>query len=112
MHHEPVCEPEPFDSLVKVRLTSTQLDALNCAAGEQGVTRSWLIREALHRGLPLLLTCLKEARAAGFSVGGARRASRASKVFRGPRAVRAGDAAFAPTSGAVAVDRRTLQDPE
>ena len=112
MQNEPVFEPEGLQLTVKVRMTRSQFDALNHAAAEQRVTRSWLIREAVHLGLPPVLALLEQARAKGFSVGSARRASRASTVFRGPRDQRPGGAAFAPVSGTVAVVGQTLRDPE
>ena len=112
MQNGDVSDPEGLRRTVKIRMTHSQYDVLDRAARKQGVTRSWLIRETLHIGLPRLLASLDEARAAGLSVGSARRASRGSTVFRGPRDQRPGGAVFAPASGTVAVVRQTRRDPE
>ena len=48
-----------------VRATPRQLDDL---ADEFGVTRAWLVRRGLARGLPLLVAELREAYAQGLRV--------------------------------------------
>ena len=59
---------EPYSRLLKLRATPRQLDELDDLAAEFGVTRAWLVRRGLARGLPLLVAELREAYAQGLRV--------------------------------------------
>ena len=62
-HWEPLCY------VVKVRFTATQLHMLDQLVSELRVSRAWLLRMAVHRGLPGLVDDLRRRRRLGLSAG-------------------------------------------
>ena len=79
-------EWEPYRHVVKVRVTSTQLNYLNSMAARLAVSRSYLFREALQLGLPRLLDDRRRLQEAGMAAGPAGRATPEPVARRGPRA--------------------------
>ena len=63
---KPIWAPdaEPLDRVVKLRLSRRQLQTLDLAVKEFGMSRSWLLREALARGFPAVVTELRLKRKA------------------------------------------------
>ena len=53
----PVWEPdaEPLDQTVKLRFSVRQLEQLDLAVREFGMSRSWILREAVAAGLPVFV---------------------------------------------------------
>ena len=66
MSVKPVWAPdaEPLDRVVKLGVSRRQLHALDLAVKEFGMSRSWLLREALARGFPAVVTELRLKRKA------------------------------------------------
>lgn len=59
---------EPLAHLVRVRLTATDLNALDAFAAALGVSRAWFIRRAIAEGGPLVVEKLRAARRAGLAL--------------------------------------------
>ena len=113
MPRTPVRDPdwEPFTELVKLRFTVTQLSLIDRVALQHGVSRSWLLRQAIAEGLPRLVAVLEDGRERGMSPRATRRLSRVKATYRGPAGERPGvDPVFGLAPGA-AVDRRSLPYP-
>ena len=64
MPRRPIVDPhwEPVAEVVKVRFTATQLHTLDRLVSELRVSRAWLLRMAVHRGLPALVDDLRRRR--------------------------------------------------
>lgn len=60
---------EPVAEVVKVRFTATQLHTLDQLVSELRVSRAWLLRMAVHRGLPALVDDLRRRRSLGLPAG-------------------------------------------
>ena len=84
---KPVWAPDadPLDRLVKLRVSRRQLQALDLAVKEFGMSRAWLLREALALGFPALVTEVRLKRKAGFVTRGEYVNPGASSPRRGPR---------------------------
>lgn len=82
-----VYEPdaEPFDRVVKVRLSSRQLEQLDLAVEELHMSRAWLIREALGEGLPNVVEKVRERLRAGLVPRGEYWRAESAGPRRGPR---------------------------
>lgn len=78
-------DAEPLDRVVKMRVSRRQLHALDLAVKEFSMSRAWLLREALARGFPALVTELRLKRKAGFVTRGEYVNPGASSPRRGPR---------------------------
>ena len=87
MPRRPVHEPrwQAYRHVVKLRFTTDQLNSIDQLCAEHGVSRSWLMRRALAKGLPAALDELVKARVEGFSVRGARAHGRPGDRYRGRR---------------------------
>ena len=72
----------PFRHVVKFRVTSDQLNHLNSLVATLGVSRSWLLRRALHLGLRGVL---KEFSVRDFALRAARGRAQVAGPRRGPR---------------------------
>jgi hypothetical protein len=72
----------PFRHVVKFRVTSDQLNHLNGLTATLGVSRSWLMRRALHLGLRGVL---KEFSVRDFALRAARGRGHVEGPRRGPR---------------------------
>ena len=70
MPRPPVDDPrwQAYRHVVKVRFNTEQLNLIDELCAEHGVSRSWLIRGALAKGLPHVFDELVKARAHGLSV--------------------------------------------
>ena len=84
---KPIWAPdaEPLDRVVKLRLSRRQLQTLDLAVKEFGMSRAWLLREALALGFPALVTAVRLKRKAGFVTRGEYVNPGASSPRRGPR---------------------------
>ena len=74
-HWEPLCY------VVKVRFTATQLHMLDQLVSELRVSRAWLLRMAVHRGLPALVDDLRRRRRLGLRPA----APHSRRTTKGPR---------------------------
>ena len=76
---------EPVAEVVKVRFTATQLHTLDQLVSELRVSRAWLLRMAVHRGLPALVDDLRRRRRLGLrpATPHSRRTTKGPR--RGPR---------------------------
>ena len=76
---------EPLSYVVKVRFTATQLHTLDQLVSELRVSRAWLLRMAVHRGLPALVDDLRRRRRLGLrpATPHSRRTTKGPR--RGPR---------------------------
>ena len=102
---------EPYSRIMKLRLTCSQTVALDALAADHGVSRSWLVREALATGVPLLVANLERARKQGVTPRALRRPDRVGKLFRGPMGHSPGLRSFAAKAPGALVDRRSGQYP-
>ena len=84
---KPIWDPgaEPLDRVVKLRFSRRQLKDLDLAVREFGMSRSWLLREAVALGFPLLVESVRQRRRAGFVTRGEYVNPGASGPRRGPR---------------------------
>ena len=57
---------EPFDYAVRVNVSRSMSLGLDTLAAELRLSKSMLVREALRRGLPALITDVEHLRALGF----------------------------------------------
>ena len=87
MPRPPVDDPrwQAYRHVVKVRFNTEQLNLIDELCAEHGVSRSWLIRGALAKGLPHVFDELVKARAHGLSVRAARANGRRGDRYRGRR---------------------------
>ena len=87
MSRAPVHDPhwQAYRHVVKVRFNTDQLNRIDQLCAEHGVSRSWLIRAALSKGLPQVFDELFEARVRGFSARGARGHGRVGDRYLGRR---------------------------
>ena len=85
MPRAPVHDPrwQAYRHVVKVRFNTDQLNGIDQLCVEHGVSRSWLIRAALSKGLPQVFDELLEARVRGLSVRGARANGRLGDRYTG-----------------------------
>ena len=83
----PVREPdaEPLDCLVRLRVSSRQLDQLDLAVKEFGMTRSWILRECIAEGFPAFVEKTRQRLRAGLVPRGEYRKPEAAGPRRGPR---------------------------
>ena len=81
--HEP--DAEPLDRTIKVNVSSRQLRDLDRIAQQFGISRSWLLREALRIGIPAAFGQLRSRREAGFRPRGQVDSPHAAAPRRGPR---------------------------
>ena len=72
---------EPFRHVLKVKLTSSQLNHLNRLVASLGVSRSWIVRRALQAGLPAVVSELRGSARRDLLL----RAARGRRVVRTPR---------------------------
>ena len=87
MGAKPIWDPdaEPLDRVIKLRVSRRQLHDLDLAVAEFGMSRSWLLREALALGFPALVTQVRMRRKAGFVTRGEYVNPSAAGPRRGPR---------------------------
>jgi len=78
-------EAETLDRTIKLNVSRRQLRDLDRFAQQFGMTRSWLLREALHIGLPAVVAHLRSLRSAGFRPKGQVASPSAAGPRRGPR---------------------------
>lgn len=83
----PVWEPdaEPLDHVVKLCLSTRQLEQLDLLVKELNMSRSWILRGALAQGLPLFVESVRQRRGAGFVPSGELKNPNAVGPRRGPR---------------------------
>ena len=75
---------QPLDRPIRIRLSRRQLSAIDRLAAEFGISRSWFIREALARGLPLAEDRIRKLIEDGFRPAGDAARLPASGPRRGP----------------------------
>ena len=82
-----VWEPdaEPLDRTVKLRFSVRQLEQLDLAVQEFGMSRSWILREAISEGFPLFVEKVRQRRRAGLVPRGEYQQPDAVGPRRGPR---------------------------
>ena len=78
-------DAEPLDRTLKVNVSRRQLRDLDLIAQEFGMSRSWIVREALRIGVPAAIGRLRWLREAGFRASGQAISPRAAWPRRGPR---------------------------
>ena len=78
-------DAEPLDRTIKVNLSRRQLRDLDRIAQQFGISRSWLVREALRIGVPAAIARLRSLREAGFRPRGQSDSPRSAAPRRGPR---------------------------
>lgn len=78
-------DTEPFDRVLKIRLSSRQLEQLDLAVAELGMSRAWLIREALAEGFVNVVEKARERLRAGLVPRGGYWRPETSGPRRGPR---------------------------
>ena len=78
-------DAEPLDRTVKVRVSTRELRDLDLIAQRFGMSRSWVVREALRIGVPAAIGRLQWLREAGFRPSGQAISPRAAGPRRGPR---------------------------
>lgn len=83
----PVWEPdaEPLDQAVKLRFSVRQLEQLDLVVREFGMSRSWILREAIAAGLPVFVEKVRQRRCAGLVPRGEYQQPGAVGPRRGPR---------------------------
>lgn len=83
----PVWEPdaEPLDHVVKLRLSSRQVEQLDLLVGEFNMSRSWILRASLAVGLPSFVESVRQRRRAGLVPSGEYKNRHALGPRRGPR---------------------------
>ena len=75
----------PFRHILKFRVTTPQLNHLNQLVASLGVSRSWLLRRALHLGLRSVVEELADVSARDFELRDARGRRQVAGPRRGPR---------------------------
>ena len=78
-------DAEPLDRTLKVNVSRRQVRDLDLIAQEFGMTRSWVVREALQIGVPAVIGHLRSLRESGFRPSGQVLSPRAAGPRRGPR---------------------------
>ena len=78
-------DAEPLALTVKVRVSRRELRDLDLIAQEFGMSRSWVVREALRIGVPAARGQLQWLREAGFRPSGQANQSPFRWPRRGPR---------------------------
>lgn len=78
-------DAEPFDRVIKLRLSSRQLEQLDLAVAEFRMSRAWLIREALGEGFPRVVERVRERLRAGLVPRGAYWRPETTGPRHGPR---------------------------
>ena len=83
----PVWEPDAqaLDRTVKVRFSARQLEQLDMAVAEFGMSRSWILRECIAEGFPLFVETVRQRRRAGLVPRGEYQNPDAAGPRRGPR---------------------------
>ena len=76
---------QPFRHILKFRVTTPQLNHLNQLVASLGVSRSWLLRRALHLGLRSVVDELTDVSAHDFALRAARGRPHVGGPRRGPR---------------------------
>ena len=76
---------QPFRHILKFRVTTPQLNHLNQLVASLGVSRSWLLRRALHLGLRGVVEELTDVSAHDFALRAARGRRHVGGPRRGPR---------------------------
>ena len=110
-NRDPIPDFEPYRHVVKFRFAATELNEIDRLALEHGVSRSFLLRQALAVGLGPAVDALEDARKAGLSLHAARRPDRVGATYYGPRARRAQVQVFRDASRVALLDRRTISYP-
>ena len=100
---------EPYSRRLLLRVTPAQIHELDVLAVEFGVTRAWLLRRAVGRGLPPLVAELRDAYDRGLRVVACR--SRAVDTARGPGAGASLGLLLEPDPVPVSARRRRRPDP-
>lgn len=78
-------DAEPLDRTLKVGVSRRQLRDLDLIADEFGMSRAWVVREALRIGLPAAIGRLWSLRTAGYRPSGQVLSPQAAGPRRGPR---------------------------
>lgn len=78
-------DAEPLDFTVKLRLSRRQMLQLDRLCDEFGMSRAWLIREAMADGLPAAVERLRRLFAEGYRPAGMVRRHGRDVRLRGPR---------------------------
>ena len=83
----PVREPdvEPLDRVVTLNLSVRQLEQLDLAVAELGISRSWIIRECIAEGFANVVEKVRERRRAGLIPRGEYQNPKGAAPRRGPR---------------------------
>ena len=102
---------EPYRHVVKLRFAATELNEIDRLALEHGVSRAFLLRQAVAVGLGPAVDALEAARRAGMSVRAARPGPRAGSLYRGPRTRGPQVHVLREASRAALLDRRTISYP-
>ena len=102
---------EPLAHVVKVRFTATQLHTLDELVSELRVSRAWLLRMAINRGLPAVVDDLRRRRRLGLrpATAHSRRTTRGPR--RGPRGGASVEGAWISRDD-VPIDEPRLEYPE
>ena len=87
MSLSPVWEPdaEPLDCPVLLRFSARQLEQLDLAVKEFGMSRAWIVRECVAEGFPAFVEKVRQRRAAGLVPRGEYKNPTVTGPRRGPR---------------------------
>ena len=78
-------EAEPLDCVVKLRLSARQLEHLDLAVKEFGMSRAWLLRECIAEGFPAVVEKVRQRLRTGLVPRGAYWKPDVAGPRRGPR---------------------------
>ncbi len=83
----PIREPdvEPLDRAVRFNVSARQLEQLDRAVAELGMSRAWIIRECIAEGFASVVEKVRERRRAGLIPRGEYQNPTAVAPRRGPR---------------------------
>ena len=101
---------EPYSRRLVLRATPRQVHELDVLAAELGVTRAWLLRRAVARGLPDVVADLRSAEAASLRVAGPTR--RLAQAVRDTGAGSPVAVVLVETGGTVAPRKRRRVPPQ
>jgi len=76
---------EPLDRVVKLHVSARQLEQLDLAVSELGISRSWLLRECVAEGFASVVEKVRQRRRAGLVPRGEYQHPNAVGPRRGPR---------------------------
>ena len=76
---------EPLDRVVTLNVSARQLEQLDLAVRELGISRAWLIRECIAEGFASVVQQVRERRRAGLVPRGEYQNPSAVAPRRGPR---------------------------